>query len=1215
MNVLRSIFNTTKNIFYRVAGWTGFVSKQLPSQPPITRLSYDTIKYGAGTSEKFVIKSNKKGDFKSALDQTKSEVVKIITTKLNSIQNKDNGLRIVVGVKAAFINIAKDTHLDQYVPGKGFEIFHPKDVSKLLDKSYEELFAKQEDMSHSGSGWSFEHLINVTVDTHLIHVPPGKGYFKGIRKKGMLNINTPDGHCLEDCLVAAIVKPKVTLTQEHRYTQYQKYRHLIILPSPIIEPPRPNDNIFTQIEQLNNIHICILTMQLGSKEIHTGRRTRHFSYDPQKLVILVYYLNQDGTQAHYCLVTNLTSLIYGTTSHSQTHTCFNCLRRFATQEQLDLHIAHDCNHVTELIFPLPGKNIINQHKSSANIPPQDYLFLDTEASTFTRDDGSKYQKANSYCWLQCGRDYETGNVYKKNLKHYKGPNPIRNFVRNDLIELLKDFNQRYGKNRDIKDAKIKMTKKDTLNHEKATQCYICHREFIPDNSLYRKVRDHNHATTKNNYIGAAHSICNLVRDRQNKPFPIIAHNMMGYDVHEIILEISQYCDENKLAPKFKVMPKNDEKYITVTWGPFIFMDSYNHLTLPLADLIINFKNKDPLVTKSTFKFTYDYIDSIGKSEYFDELLNKNIYAYEDEANTSSEFRSIDKFRSTLNQGSIKIGTNETKTNGDVDPKLYAKAKDLYIRSGMKSNEEWDDLYAVRDVTTLADVWLEHESRGFKQFGIYPTYFPTLPSYGFQAMLRSCDVELEACTDADFYDMENHPRGGLTMARHRVCDTDIDGGELRCFDMHNFYGYPMINCKLGYGGREWIQVPDTDPTEFILGLDGSGDYGYMLTVDIPTPSPEVQLKCIELPFFPDMETTEYDDLSDYQKSLRDPKQKCEPKLKVTFNPKTYYTVLLDYLQLGIRHGYTVSKIHRIMKFKQSDFACEYAQTCTNNRIIATHNGDNVGKTLNKLYVNSTYGKMLQNPEHHCQTRVILGSQFDANDLKRQRLIRSSTILPDHNIHIIDYYKQWTRLKTTRLPGVCILEHTKIKFYEFFYALKSILPDLKLIYTDTDSMTIWTSAKFDTELLKHPDIIDQYFDFSNYPKDHPLYSDKHYMIPGKMADEYPPPNKLIKSYALCAKTYYHELLNDHKKKAKGVKKSIQPLFTKNIYLDTLTNGTTVPAEFKVLRSINHVNEMLTMKKKTALNAFDDKFKLLDYKTSVPWGCTIPVPLASVTVKPVP
>ena len=72
------------------------------------------------------------------------------------------------------------------------------------------------------------------------------------------------------------------------------------------------------------------------------------------------------------------------------------------------------------------------------------------------------------------------------------------------------------------------------------------------------------------------------------------------------------------------------------------------------------------------------------------------------------------------------------------------------------------------------------------------------------------------------------------------------------------------------------------------------------------------------------------------------------------------------------------------------------------------------------------------------------------------------------------------------------------YDFFYnKLTHMFPNMKLLFTDTDSLMV--------EIRGEEDIYDimnahsESFDFSNYPYEHPCYSEVNKRVPGKFKDE--------------------------------------------------------------------------------------------------------------------
>ena len=76
-------------------------------------------------------------------------------------------------------------------------------------------------------------------------------------------------------------------------------------------------------------------------------------------------------------------------------------------------------------------------------------------------------------------------------------------------------------------------------------------------------------------------------------------------------------------------------------------------------------------------------------------------------------------------------------------------------------------------------------------------------------------------------------------------------------------------------------------------------------------------------------------------------------------------------------------------------------------------------------------------------------------------------------------------------------SKIVMYNFHYEeILKKFPNSQLLYSDTDSFIykIKTNKDFYQE-IKNSD----YFDFSNYSKDHPNYNDRYHLVPGKFKDE--------------------------------------------------------------------------------------------------------------------
>ena len=83
------------------------------------------------------------------------------------------------------------------------------------------------------------------------------------------------------------------------------------------------------------------------------------------------------------------------------------------------------------------------------------------------------------------------------------------------------------------------------------------------------------------------------------------------------------------------------------------------------------------------------------------------------------------------------------------------------------------------------------------------------------------------------------------------------------------------------------------------------------------------------------------------------------------------------------------------------------------------------------------------------------------------------------------------------GCAILDLIKLHMYKFHYNVwLSKFPQATLLFTDTDSLCY---AVDDADLMSGMADISDVFDFSEYPADHPLYSEDNMKVVGKFKDE--------------------------------------------------------------------------------------------------------------------
>ena len=111
----------------------------------------------------------------------------------------------------------------------------------------------------------------------------------------------------------------------------------------------------------------------------------------------------------------------------------------------------------------------------------------------------------------------------------------------------------------------------------------------------------------------------------------------------------------------------------------------------------------------------------------------------------------------------------------------------------------------------------------------------------------------------------------------------------------------------------------------------------------------------------------DTLSNYCKKIAD-KSEIKvgdiKKLIPNLGKKTNYVIHYRNLQLYLSLGMKLTKIHRVLKFKQSDWMKKYIDFNTKKRMNVA---DDFEKDFLKLMINSVYGKTMENSPKRINVR--------------------------------------------------------------------------------------------------------------------------------------------------------------------------------------------------------------------------------------------------------
>ena len=127
----------------------------------------------------------------------------------------------------------------------------------------------------------------------------------------------------------------------------------------------------------------------------------------------------------------------------------------------------------------------------------------------------------------------------------------------------------------------------------------------------------------------------------------------------------------------------------------------------------------------------------------------------------------------------------------------------------------------------------------------------------------------------------------------------------------------------------------------------------------------------------------------------------------------------------------------------------------------------------------------NPNNFTHAKLCWNERDFRKAINSRRFLRASVINKD--VVIVEYKPEKILYDSPFPIGTTILDLAKLHLYHYYYDIlkPTFLPDkVSLLMTDTDSLIFSVNCKnFFDKYKKLP-----LFDFSNFPKDHAMYSEK-------------------------------------------------------------------------------------------------------------------------------
>ena len=1076
--------------------------------------------------------------------------------------------------------------------------FHSKGLKLILEgtneeETYDEMveeILEEIDMARDaeGSGWRFEKVEKLVLHTTRWE-PVNAGSYIELpqelkNRKAIINMKNQDDKCFMWCVLRAL-NPKDKNAERIDNDLKNKVDTLNMEG---IQYPVSLRGI-DRFEHLNpEISITVLGYNKEEK-VYPLKVSKYTGCEHDIVLLLI----KDGEKSHYCLVKNISALLSSQINNNdhKRYFCLNCFNSFKSPDSLDKHKEYCYNNeCVKISMPPPNtflrfKNFRYSEKApfaiyadfESLIKPMDNCDPDPNRS-YTK----KYQKHEpiSFCYyIECFNNTLCKEIFnddtkRKQLKSYIKTKPEDPDAIDVFIKWLED-DVKFLAN--IKEKKMVFTKEDEKQFNMASDCWICGEELGND-----RVRDHCHYTGC--YRGAAHNSCNL-KYRKPESVPVFFHNLTSYDSH---LFIKKLGSSNK-KETIECIPNNEEKYITFTktiiTGQYtnkkgesknktfniVFKDSLKFMSSSLGALVNN-------LPKNGFKNISKYYTP----EEVELIKQKGFYPYE-------YMDTEEKFNDT------KLPPREvfySKLSGKgISEKDYKHACNVWNTFKMKTFKDYHKLYNETDVLLLADVFENFRNLCLKIYRLDPVYYYTAPGLAWDACLKMTNINLELLSDPNMLLMfEKGIRGGISIISNRYGEANNKymgnrfnknklSKYLMYLDANNLYGSAMSE-KLPIHSFKWLSSGEMEKLFNNRVVQIWEKTPCILEVDLEYPENLHDLHN-DYPFCPE------------RVECKNRVEKLIPNLRNKTKYVIHYKNLIQCLKAGLK----LKKIHRGIKFIESEWMKPYIEMNTNLRTKAKNNFE---KDFFKLMNNSVFGKTMENIRNRVNVKLV-NTEERLKKLSAKPNYKSCKIFNENLISVHMKKTSLTMNKPVYL-GMCILDLSKTIMYDFHY--NYIKPKYgakaKLLFTDTDSFMYEIETEdFYKDISK--DVKDR-FDTSDYPENHPsgIPTGINKKVLGMFKDE--AAGKRIKEFVGLRAKLYSFIMEDGKenKRCKGVKKQVvESSITHEDYKTCLRTGKEQLRKQNILRSYEH--EVFTEEvNKIALSSIDDKRHILsDGIHTLAWG----------------
>ena len=688
----------------------------------------------------------------------------------------DKFFKVYISTTIEFVKYELDDetpedNIELHLTSNTYAVNNARSARTFLRNARRNIAERVDDMLTHGSNWRVDEVLY--TDIHFAAFNPIAG------SCGMLSINnlkqikkfpkdSKKGANQNDCFYEAIAY-HFTKSKNYKVLQAFIRKHI----NRNVKTPIAVKDIDRFLRGNKQLNIAInVVYEEDDEEIYPIYTNSEVKDEDHTITLFLYNTEVDGVLVrHYTHVEDINRLLRrkynnGRKSYGNALHCFNCLQPFFTRNALSNHRELCLTNKTQRI-ELPQEDSVMQfehHTRKFKVPI--IGFFDFESSLVAPEHScDKCKVGISACkhktvveHLQIPNTYSivivdwTDTVIHTNT--YSGEDCMEKFF-DELLTLEPRLTAVVDEAKALH-GELNMSKEDEVMFQSATACNICDKVFMHDEMRHR---DHCHLTGV--FLGAAHVACNVNRVVPST-FVLMSHNFTGFDSHFMVKSMT----EDKRLNSLKALPYNTEKFRTLSFNNYTFVDSIAFLPSSLEQLV-----RDLTTTECQFNI----LDQVqlypnDRSDLKKLFLRKNVFPYE--FNTS-----LAKLRATKNIPA-KEDFSSKLSNSVISDEDYAHATKVWEEFECENMDEYCKMYCLSDTALLAEVMLRFRNEVMQDHGLDCCHYISLPQLAFDCMLKMTGVKIGLISDPDMYlFIEANIRGGSSYVNQRYSKSGLqDGGE-------------------------------------------------------------------------------------------------------------------------------------------------------------------------------------------------------------------------------------------------------------------------------------------------------------------------------------------------------------------------------------------------------------------------------------------------------